>query len=357
MIYIEHIIKTIPYGWKLLFASCFFLFFSYTCSTLSEPISCDLKVDKRVKGVTFTAPAKPFPENPMPPIQAVNAEWIAVIPYGFTRPGKADVSYNIDWQWWGEKEEGAKTTIQLAQEAGLNVMLKPQVYLPGSWPGDLEFKTDRDWLAWEGDYENYILTMARLADSMQVAMFCIGTEFDKSVAQRPQFWEALIAKVRKTYTGKLTYSANWDKYMNIPFWDKLDYIGISAYFPLVDSKTPDVKELQKAWQPYTRQIGKLACKVNKPVLFTEYGYLSVDRCAYNTWELEPNVHSLPVNEQAQANAIRALLEELKRHDWWAGGFIWKWFPNGAGGEGYDNRDYTPQNKIGEDVLKTCYGEM
>jgi len=333
------------------------LLFSHTCATVSPLPECEWQSEVRIKGLSFTAPPQPFPTAPMPAVQAVNADWIAVIPYGYTRPGKAHVSFNIDWQWWGERVEGVTFTIEAAQKAGLNVMLKPQVYMPGSWVGDLEYDNEKAWQAWEKDYENYILTMAQLANSLEVKLFCIGTEFRKSVAKRPQFWTQLIQKIRKTYTGKLTYSANWDDYKNVPFWNELDYIGINAYFPLTKDKTPTIKALQQALRPSIRKIEYFACEQNKPVLFTEYGYLSVDGCAYNTWELEPKVHQLAINEQAQANAIEALLTELQAHDWWHGGFLWKWFPNGKGGEGYNERDYTPQGKKAEAILRKCYQDL
>jgi len=280
-----------------------------------------------------------------------------VIPYGYTRLDKAHVSFNIGWQWWGEKVEGVVNTIETAQAAGLKVMLKPQVYIPGSWVGNLDFNQDADWEAWEKDYENYILTMAHIADSLQVEMFCIGTEFRKSTDKRAKFWQQIIPKIRNTYTGKLTYSANWDDYQNVSFWNELDYIGINAYFPLTKDKTPPVNDLQQSLKPYINKIQRFVCQQNKPVIFTEYGYLSVDRCAYNTWELEGNIKQHSINEQAQANAIEALLTELKQHNWWAGGFLWKWFPNGQGGEGYNERDYTPQGKKAEEILKKCYENL
>jgi len=51
------------------------------------------------------------------------------------------------------------------------------------------------------------------------------------------------------------------------------------------------------------------------------------------------------------------LTELKQYNWWAGGFLWKWFPNGEGGEGYNDRDYTPQGKKAEQILKECYQNL
>ncbi len=343
---------------KLIILSILFcLLGSNTCSKLSPPTKCKWESAPRIKGLNFTAPSNPFPRDPMPLVKTVNADWIAVIPYGYTRQGKAKMSFNIQWQWWGERVEGIKQTIESAHAAGIKVMLKPQVYIPGSWVGDLEYKTDEKWEKWENDYEEYILTMAKIADSQDVEMFCIGTEFSKSTAQRPQFWRQLIQKTRDIYTGKLTYSANWDNYENITFWHEMDYIGINAYFPLDQSKTPKINDLRKAWQPIVHKMEALACQKNKPIIFTEYGYLSVDGCAYNTWELESKMRRLPLNEQSQANAIEALLVEFKQYDWWQGGFLWKWFPNGVGGEGYRSHDYTPQGKKGEEILKKYYGGM
>lgn len=333
------------------------LLFSHTCSTVSPLAECEWQPEARIKGLSFTAPPQPFPADPMPAVKAVNADWIAVIPYAYTRAGKAHVAFNIDWQWWGERIEGIEFTIKAAHKARLNVMLKPQVYMHGTWVGDLEYSHDEDWQRWEKDYENYILTMAQIAASLEVKLFCIGTEFKKSVEQRPQFWTQLIRKIRDIYKGQLTYSANWNDYQDVPFWSALDYIGISAYFPLVEDKTPSVKALQQALQPITRKIERFACQQNKAVLFTEYGYLSVDGCAHKNWELEAKISQLPINEQAQANALEALLTEMKTHDWWAGGFLWKWFPNGQGGEGYNAKDYTPQGKKAERTLTKCYADL
>ena len=94
--------------------------------------------------------------------------------------------------------------------------------------------------------------------------------------------------------------------------------------------------------------------MNKPVLFTEYGYLSVDGCCGKTWELEDKIKACEVNEDCQANAIEGILSTFANEDWWAGGFLWKWFPNGHGHEGYPLKDYTPQGKSALKTLKRYY---
>lgn len=310
----------------------------------------------KINGLTLVAPPEPFPENPMPAVQETGAGWIAVVPYAFTRTGTPTVRYQEEgWQWWGERPAGVRETIRLAHEAGIRVMLKPQVYVPRSWTGHLTFDTAEQWALWEADYERYILRMARLADSTGVDLFCIGTEFRKSIEQRPQFWRNLIPKVRTAYSGKLTYSANWDDWQHVPFWGELDFIGLSGYFPLVEADTPAVAALKTAWKPIAGKLRDFSQQHNRPVLFTEFGYLSVNGAGWRNWELERDITSRPVNEQAQANCIEALLVTYQAENWWAGGFLWKWFPNMRGHEGYPERDYTPQGKRAEQTLQQWYG--
>ena len=195
-----------------------------------------------------------------------------------------------------------------------------------------------------------------IADSMKVGLFCIGTEVKASVRKRPHFWFALIKKIRANYKGKLTYASNWDNYQNIPFWKELDFIGVDAYFPLCETQTPSIAELKKAWQPVVNQLESYHCKMQKPIVFTEFGYLSVDGCAHKTWELESKVHQMDLNEIAQANAYNALFSTFWEKDWWGGGFLWKWFPNNQGHEGYFNKDYTPQGKKAAKILTDWYGK-
>jgi len=278
-----------------------------------------------------------------------------VIPYAYTPQGNPKVSFGTSsWQWWGETVEGATESIKQAHANELLVMLKPQVYIPGSWPGGMTFKNESEWLQWETDYEKYILTFARIAAEQEVALFCIGTEFKMSSIGRPEYWESLILKIKEIYSGKLTYAANWDEYNQITFWDKLDFIGVDAYFPLTDEAVPSVESLVSFWAQYEREIKKVSDKYDRPILFTEYGYMSVEGCAGKTWVLEADRSILKYNEQAQANAFDAIYEVFFDKEYWAGGFIWKWYPGEFAGKKRMHKDYTPQNKIGEGVLAKWY---
>ena len=311
----------------------------------------------KIKGLNFVAPPKPYAENPMGDVQNINANWIAVIPYGFSYINQAFVRFNESkFQWWGERPEGVRKTIQLAKSSGIKVLLKPQVYVPGSWPGDIDFNNQNDWSSWENDYSKYILTFAHIAAEENADMFCIGTEFKIALQKRPVYWMDLIKKVRSIYTGPITYAANWDEFFQIPtaFWKELDYAGLDAYFPLSDAHTPEVFDLMEAWKPIKNKIAAVAKKIKTPILFTEYGYLSVDGCAGKAWELENQIDQKSINQQAQANAIEALMRTFWEEDWWQGSFLWKWFPKMQGHEGYPEKDYTPQGKLSQTVLKLWF---
>ncbi len=310
---------------------------------------------EKMNGLTFVAPPEPFPSDPMPAVKEVGASWIAVVPYAFTRMGVPNVRFNESGShWWGERPEGVRETIRKAHQAGIKVMLKPQVYVPGGWTGALDFNTDADWESWESTYRYYILYFAELAQAEQADLFCIGTEFNRAISKRPAYWHDLVQKIKEKYQGKLTYSANWDDWDRVPFWADLDYIGLGGYFPLVEAQTPSVEALKTAWKPIKARIAQYSADQHRQVLFTEFGYLSVDSCGWRNWELERGINDRAINEQAQANCYEALFATFQPEPWWAGGFLWKWFPNMRGHEGYPERDYTPQGKLGAATLRKWY---
>jgi hypothetical protein len=327
-----------------------------TPASLTTSSSGVKSTDRKIAGLTMVAPPRPFPTDPMPQIQLVGAGWIAAVPYAFTRPGEANVHYHADGggQWWGETPAGTAETILTAHRSGIKVMLKPQVYIPGGWTGALDFGTDQEWEQWEAGYTQYIMHMALIADTTHADLFCIGTEFNNAINKRTNYWRKLIVQIKTRYHGKLVYSSNWDDWESVPFWNDLDYIGLGGYFPLIEAETPTVEALCEAWRPIRDRLKKFSQQQNRPVLFTEFGYLSVSNCGWRNWELENGIKSRPINEQAQANCFDALFSTFFTESWWAGGFLWKWFPNGQGHEGYPERDYTPQGKLSETIIKKWY---
>lgn len=326
------------------------------CLVLLIDLSCESVGQKveSIDGVCFVAPPNPIKVQDLKSVQEINADWIAVVPYAFAYAGDPNIIYDTSRQWWGERSEGVVQTIAYAKQLGMKIMLKPHVWVKGQgWPGDFTLESEEEWQQWEEAYAQYLQTITRIADSMQVEMLCIGTEYRKAVVERPEFWRSLIDTIRLHYSGKLTYAANWDNYENVVFWDQLDYIGIDAYFPLCEDQTPDQATLIDAWKAPFRSISRIQRRFGKPVLFTEYGYRSADYTSHGHWLFSRE--NLASNMEAQKNAYEALYEVFWDEPWFAGGFLWKWFAEHERVGGEEDADYTPQNKPASEVIKKVYG--
>ncbi len=317
-------------------------------------ISCKAAGVAKINGVSFVASGEAASQAHIDPVLGIYADHAAVMPYGFIRePGSPEILFNTNRQMFGETRAGAGQYIELLRRNGIQVMLKPQLWIwRGLFTGDLTMESEADWQRLEAAYSDFILTYASLAEETGAELFCIGTELEAFVTARPAYWAGLIEAVRERYSGQITYAANWDEYDRVPFWEALDYIGIDAYFPLSEDRDPTVAALREGWAPWKKSIRELATEKNRPVLFTEYGYRSVDYTARKPWLADRSEGR--VNLQAQSNAKTALFEEFWQEPWFAGGFLWKWFINHpVSGGPLDNR-FTPQNKPAQQVIRTYY---
>ena len=142
--------------------------------------------------------------------------------------------------------------------------------------------------------------------------------------------------------------------MPIPFWHLMDYIGIDAYFPLSNAKTPSVGELLFAWEGPKHRLKVLSDSVGKKLIFTEMGYRSINHTAWKQWEFENAPDHENVNLKAQENGYSAIFKCFWDQQWFAGGFLWKWkIPDDKAG-GIKRSDYSPQNKPVEKLIKKWY---
>lgn len=329
------------------FVILFFFVFLIGCSaTIPEKQS--------INGVSFVASKEAINQKHIEPVLNINANYASVMPFAFIRNlNSPEVIYNSDRQWYGETLKGAKQYIEQLQNNNIKIMLKPQIWVwRGEFTGIIEMKSEKEWKILEDSYLRYILDYAKLAEELNVEIYCVGTELNKFVIKRPDFWQQLINEVKSVYKGKLTYAENWDSYVNVPFWDQLDFIGIDAYFPLSYEKQPSEEALIEGWEPHKIKMQLFSKRLNKLVLFTEYGYRSIDYSAKEPWN--SSRENDQVNLEAQSVALKVLYEQFWNEDWFAGGFLWKWHHDHEKGGGKNNSRFTPQNKPAEAVVKKYY---
>lgn len=312
---------------------------------------------KKINGVSFVASNAAIENKNVQPVLNINGNFVALMPFGFIRDLKTpEVQYNTSRQWFGETKKGLEHYAKEFKNSNVKIMVKPHLWVSrGLFTGLIEMDSESNWKIFEDSYEKYILEYADISQKMNVDILCIGTELEKFVIQRPEYWNQLIVKIKDVYKGKLTYAANWDEFNRVPFWSQLDYIGIDAYFPLSDEKSPTIADLEKGWEPHKKTIQQFQKKYNKQILFTEYGYRSVDYTGKQPWD--SNQVEGSVNLEAQKNATQVLYNQFWKEDWFAGGFLWKWFHNHEDVGGENNNRFTPQNKPVEVLIKKLYGDQ
>lgn len=330
-------------------------FFSLTCLVLIIS-SCGMTTIDQTKmnGLSYVASPDSISVDHITPVLNVGANFLAIMPFGFIRNLEdPEIIFDTERQWFGETSEGVKQYINELRPHKLKFMLKPQLWVwRGEYTGNIKMSSEEDWKLLESEYEDFILTYAELAEELNVEIFCIGTELDQFIANRKDFWFRLIKSIRLTYSGKLTYASNWDEFKRTPFWSELDYIGIDAYFPVSDSQTPTVQECREGWQPHKKIIEDRSKEYDRKVIFTEFGYRSIDFSGKEPWRSERDLNVL--NLESQLNATRALFDEFWNEPWFAGGFVWKWFHNHDRINGNENTGFTPQNKPTEGLIKLTY---
>ncbi len=310
----------------------------------------------KINGVSFVASPDSLLHKHIEPLKNIHANYVAIMPFGFIKSlDHPEVVYNQDRQWFGETKTGVSQYVNLLHENNMKVMLKPQIWIwRGEYTGLLEMASETDWIQLEDSYKNFILDYAKLAEKDGIEIFCIGTELETFIEHRPEYWRKLISEIRLVYTGKLTYAANWDEYKRVPFWDLLDLIGIDAYFSISESMTPTLEESKEGWPHWKTELKAISDKENKKILFAEYGYRSVDFSGKEPWKSDRDMNM--VNLEAQLNLLEGLYQSVWDEDWFAGGFLWKWFLSHEKVGGFEDSQFTPQNKPAEAIVEKYYSK-
>ena len=277
-------------------------------------------------GETATAVLKELPEY------GVNA--IALVPYGMTRRGGTAIRF-------GGMERDADV-IRVATEArslGMKVMLKPQIWVPGGFTGDLDFPNDADRMAWFEQYRAFITHHAAIAAKARADVFCVGTELSKLSAHEAE-WRRIIKDVRKIYKGALTYAAvQGPEFEQLRFWDALDYIGLNNYYPLPD-------DLSAA--SIVAKVEAVHRKYRKPVIFPEAGFASLEAPHRAPWDETRRKLSM----EDQARCYEAVFNAFWSKPWFKGIYWWKIGTNGFGGP--EDGSHTPWRKPAMEVVKRWY---
>jgi hypothetical protein len=254
----------------------------------------------------------------------------------------------------GEKtpsDDALRRAIRQARARNLAPALVPIVLLEeprkDEWRGKLAPKDEAAWLE---AYRALVLHYAKLAAEEQVAIFSVGSELGWS--EKNPLWRSVIKDVRAVFPGELTYSANWDHYANVPFWDALDLVGLSGYYELAKESGASVAALRRSWEQQRDAI--LAWRAQnakaKPLIFTEVGYPSVKTAAQKPWDY---TGAAPVDTDEQRRCYEAFVLAWARTNELAGVFFYEWWGEG----GLEDGGYTPRDKPAEGVVRRFFSDL
>lgn len=296
-------------------------------------------------------------DQSMANVRATGANWISIIVFGYQKNATAkSISKGPDTP----SDADLDHVIRQAHTLGLKVMLKPQMLLSddpsgASGPIGKGFTKDEQWDSWFSSYRGFVDHYADIAQRNNVELLCAGTELWGTTRQSAR-WRAVISELRHRYDGPITYSALESspgftgEDASIDWWDALDYIGVSAYYPLTDQDDPTLDQLQAAWQPWIRLLSGVASRWQRPVILTEIGYRSIDGADRRPSDWS---RSGPVDLQAQATCYQAAFDSLWSQPWLAGMFWWEWGTLPDQGASPDT-GYEPHNKPAEQILREWY---
>lgn len=315
------------------------------------------------RGVCYPSPGTPETEYGTPgcqatlkAIRATGADTVSLCPYilmGRRSPftlGRFPNAVN---------REAVRQTILWAHEAGLKVVLRPQLVTDArKLTFRLHIDHKDDWREVFAALDVLLRDMGELAEETKVEALSLGTRLDAALTTVPGNWPILIDRVRQVYRGKLTYDADWRRELDrVPFWDRLDFISLTVYKRFGEPE--DVEEIARdpvddvtlfknaAWP--SGRLCEMFYALKKPVWFSELGLPSNNEGLRHPFQrpLEKRVQPDP---RLQQRALHQALLAYQDKRWLSGVMVWAFDgPGSASPTGY-----AMQNKPAWDTLKLWF---
>lgn len=240
--------------------------------------------------------------------------------------------------------------IQAANDAGLRVLLMPTVLLShprgSEWRGVID---PPDWKDWWRQYREILRYFADVARQGGAEGLLVGSEL-VSTERYTAEWVRTIEVAREAFPGKLGYSANWDHYRPIQFWDKLDFVGMTSYYTLADQPSPSVEQIVARWKPIRDEVLAWQARTQRPIVFTEVGWCSQEGAAKAPWNYYLSSRATPIGLEEQRRLYEAFVRAWQDAPGVGGVIWWEWTDGG----GPADHGYTPKNKPAEQVLRAWF---
>jgi hypothetical protein len=312
----------------------------------SEPVS-----ERQFDGFNVIA-SRDYPFGGMSAIRALTnakglgARTVAIVPFMW----QSDPTSPLIVRGKDMTDAELRFAIRDAHALGLAVLVKPHIWVPQNWAGTVAMDSEETWTTWFANYRRELERITRIAEEERAEAIAIGTELD-ATTQRTE-WNALIGAARSLFSGRLLYVAhNIEGVEKVPFWDRLDLIGVTLYPPLGSDDDRAFRLI--AMSAVADQLDSLASRTGKQIVVAEIGLRSAEGAAAKPWE-SPEERDAAPDPQLQADVLSDWLAALHRPTI-KGVLIWYWLTDPHAG-GSTDTDFTVQGKLAEHVLKCAWAQ-
>lgn len=292
----------------------------------------------------------------IPEVAELGADTVLLVVHGWqTHAGSLDL--HVDEERSAQPEALGRL-LDLAAIHGLRRILMPVVLLKqprnGEWRGKI-VPPGHNWDEWFRRYKLFIGRYADVAERHGVEVFMVGSELIKTESYTER-WRDVIADVRRRFSGRLGYSANWDHYQTskIGFWPQLDVVGMTSYYELARKPRPRIDEIDANWERIKRNILSFQREVQKPIIFTEVGWCSQEGAAKQGWNYYANPTATDEGHREQAILYQSFLKTWSNEPGVGGIIFWEWTTSPGGRDDYH---YTPRGKLAETILRLWFANQ
>jgi hypothetical protein len=302
---------------------------------------------------------KPASFESLEKLRATGADWVCLAFIVYQKK-YSDTEIYFDYRNTVTDKDLA-AAIENMHKMGMKVCLKPVINCHDdvwrariNFPDEDDSGSDRYWNEWFEFYNAFLCHYAEIAADTGCEMFCVGCEME-GTERKESHWRETIRQVREIYEGPITYNTNHGDEDNVRWFDAVDYLGVSAYYPVADGPGATEDEMYERWQEHKHNLKELYDKWNKPILFAEVGCRSAAGCAAMPWDYLN--HDFPYCEEEQARFYASCLRTFFDEPWFAGFFWWHWsheLYEPGDTEGYMGFDV--YNKKAERVLREWYAK-
>lgn len=258
-----------------------------------------------------------------------------------------------------ELSAGAKTpsperlqqVLEIFKDAGFRTTLRPimdegTLKQSNGWRGNIE-PASRS--AWFTSYKKLLAPYLEAAENAKTNSFVIGTELNS--LEGDAGWSTVVSSAEKTFSGEISYNANWDNYVTGRINMPVNHLGVDAYFPIKVPDTAPVSDLVAGWNKW---LDKKATGPLPNILVSETGIGAMNGAYHAPGDFYVK---RTVNPEVQANWYKAVCEVVQDRKmqgiyWWS-----LWFdddPNTKPDDKVASRLDFAGRPLSEKAIKSCF---